>query len=141
MQVSRSVGLVTAQKAVFDEPITLSCGTILPYYELVYETYGKLNSDASNAILVCHALSGNHHVAGRYSVDDKSPGWWDNMIGPGKPIDTDKFFVIGLNNLGAAMAPPGHRRLIRPPDYLMVRISRWSWCATGWKLKKGWQIV
>ncbi|MGL4602743.1 MAG: homoserine O-succinyltransferase MetX [Iodobacter sp.] len=107
MQVSRSVGLVTAQKAVFDEPITLSCGTILPYYELVYETYGKLNSDASNAILVCHALSGNHHVAGRYSVDDKSPGWWDNMIGPGKPIDTDKFFVIGLNNLGGCHGSTG----------------------------------
>ncbi|STR44737.1 homoserine O-succinyltransferase MetX [Iodobacter fluviatilis] len=107
MQLPRSVGLVTAQKAVFDEPITLSSGTILPYYELVYETYGTLNADASNAILVCHALSGNHHVAGRYSVDDKNPGWWDSMIGPGKPIDTDKFFVIGLNNLGGCHGSTG----------------------------------
>ncbi|WP_293937401.1 homoserine O-acetyltransferase [Iodobacter sp.] len=107
MQLPRSVGLVTAQKAVFDEPITLASGAILPYYELVYETYGTLNADASNAILVCHALSGNHHVAGRYTVDDKNPGWWDTMIGPGKPIDTDKFFVIGLNNLGGCHGSTG----------------------------------
>ena len=80
---------------------------MLPRYELVYETYGALNSDKSNAILVCHALSGHHHVAGRYSDDPKSTGWWDNMIGPGKPIDTDKFFVIGLNNLGGCHGSTG----------------------------------
>jgi homoserine O-acetyltransferase/O-succinyltransferase len=73
----------------------------------VYETYGTLNADKSNAVLVCHALSGNHHVAGVYSTDDKRPGWWDNMIGPGKPIDTEKFFVIGVNNLGGCHGSTG----------------------------------
>ncbi|WP_255988419.1 homoserine O-succinyltransferase MetX [Chitinolyticbacter albus] len=105
--MTRSVGLVTAQKAVFDTPITLSSGATLPRYELVYETYGTLNADKSNAILICHALSGNHHVAGRYTESDKVAGWWDNMIGPGKPIDTDRFFVIGLNNLGGCHGSTG----------------------------------
>ena len=80
---------------------------MLSGYDLVYETYGTLNADKSNAILVCHALSGNHHVAGYYADDAKSVGWWDNMIGPGKPIDTDKFFVIGLNNLGGCHGSTG----------------------------------
>ena len=80
---------------------------MLARYDLVYETYGKLNADRSNAILVCHALSGNHHVAGYYADDPKNIGWWDNMIGPGKPIDTDKFFVIGLNNLGGCHGSTG----------------------------------
>ncbi|UXY15565.1 homoserine O-acetyltransferase [Chitiniphilus purpureus] len=107
MTTSRSIGLVTAQKAVFDTPITLSSGVTLPRYELVYETYGTLNAARSNAILVCHALSGNHHLAGRYREDDKNPGWWDNMIGPGKPIDTDRFFVVGVNNLGGCHGSTG----------------------------------
>jgi len=80
---------------------------VLPCYELVYETYGTLNADKSNAILICHALSGNHHVAGHYADDPKNAGWWDNMIGPGKPIDTNKFFVIGLNNLGGCHGSTG----------------------------------
>jgi len=80
---------------------------VLPRYELVYETYGQLNADKSNAILICHALSGNHHVAGHYEEDPKSTGWWDNMVGPGKPVDTDKFFVIGLNNLGGCHGSTG----------------------------------
>ena len=79
----------------------------MPRYELVYETYGTLNADKSNAILICHALSGNHHVAGYYADDPKNVGWWDTMIGPGKPIDTDKFFVIGLNNLGGCHGSTG----------------------------------
>ncbi|WP_028452667.1 homoserine O-succinyltransferase MetX [Chitinilyticum aquatile] len=103
----RSVGIVTAQKAVFDQPITLSSGATLPRYELMYETYGTLNADASNAILICHALSGHHHVAGKYAETDKAAGWWDNMVGPGKPIDTDRFFVIGLNNLGGCHGSTG----------------------------------
>ncbi|TJZ77443.1 homoserine O-succinyltransferase MetX [Chitiniphilus eburneus] len=107
MPEPRSVGLVSAQKAVFETPITLTSGVTLPRYELVYETYGTLNADRSNAILICHALSGHHHVAGRYSEDDKNAGWWDNMIGPGKPIDTDRFFVIGLNNLGGCHGSTG----------------------------------
>ncbi|GAA5784509.1 homoserine O-succinyltransferase MetX [Chitiniphilus shinanonensis] len=107
MPEPRSVGLVSAQKAVFETPITLTSGVTLPRYELVYETYGTLNADRSNAILICHALSGHHHVAGRYSEDDKNAGWWDNMIGPGKPIDTERFFVIGVNNLGGCHGSTG----------------------------------
>ncbi len=80
---------------------------MLPRYELMYETYGRLNSDRSNAILICHALSGHHHVAGYYADDSKNVGWWDNMVGPGKPIDTDKFFVIGVNNLGGCHGSTG----------------------------------
>ena len=80
---------------------------MLPRYELVYETYGALNADRSNAILICHALSGHHHVAGHYADEPKNVGWWDNMVGPGKPIDTGKFFVIGLNNLGGCHGSTG----------------------------------
>ncbi|GAB7128596.1 homoserine O-acetyltransferase [Silvimonas sp. JCM 19000] len=107
MQGSGSVGLVTPQTAVFDTPIALSSGVVLPRYELVYETYGTLNAEKSNAILICHALSGHHHVAGRYQESDKNAGWWDNMVGPGKPIDTNRFFVIGLNNLGGCHGSTG----------------------------------
>jgi homoserine O-acetyltransferase len=96
--MDNSVGTVTAQRATFDTPLTFRSGAVLPHYELAYETYGALNQDKSNAILVCHALSGHHHVAGHYAGDTKNVGWWDNMIGPGKPVDTDRFFVIGVNN-------------------------------------------
>jgi len=104
---THSVGIVTPQTAVFETPIELACGTTLDRYELVYETYGELNADKSNAILICHALSGTHHVAGKYSESDKAAGWWDNMVGPGKPIDTNRFFVIGLNNLGVCHGSTG----------------------------------
>lgn len=102
-----SIGIVSAQRATFDTPLVFRSGAVLPRYELVYETYGKLNADKSNAILVCHALSGHHHVAGYYADDPKNVGWWDTMIGPGKPIDTGKFFVIGLNNLGGCHGSTG----------------------------------
>jgi len=102
-----SVGIVTPQTARFDQPIKLRSGAVLDRYELVYETYGQLNADKNNAVLICHALSGNHHVAGFHSEHDKRPGWWDTMIGPGKPIDTNKFFVIGLNNLGGCHGSTG----------------------------------
>ncbi len=105
--MNSSVGIVSAQRAFFDTPLTFKSGAVLPRYELVYETYGKLNADKSNAILICHALSGHHHVAGYYANDEKNVGWWDNMVGPGKPIDTDKFFVIGLNNLGGCHGSTG----------------------------------
>ena len=82
------------------DEISLACGQSLKEFELVYETYGKLNAKKDNAILIPHALSGNHHVAGKYHKDDKYLGWWDNMVGPGKPIDTNKYFVIGVNNIG-----------------------------------------
>jgi homoserine O-acetyltransferase/O-succinyltransferase len=107
MSESNSVGIVKAQVAHFTKPLTLKSGAVLPQYHLAYETYGELNADKSNAVLICHALSGNHHVAGRYSAEDKYPGWWDNLIGPGKPLDTNKFFVIGLNNLGGCHGSSG----------------------------------
>jgi homoserine O-acetyltransferase len=107
LSTANSIGIVSAQRASFDTPLVFRSGAVLPHYELVYETYGKLNADKSNAILVCHALSGHHHVAGYYADDPKNIGWWDNMIGPGKPIDTNKFFVIGLNNLGGCHGSTG----------------------------------
>lgn len=107
MSVTNSIGIVSAQRAQFDTPLIFRSGAVLPRYELVYETYGTLNADKSNAILICHALSGHHHVAGYYADDLKNIGWWNNMIGPGKPIDTDKFFVIGLNNLGGCHGSTG----------------------------------
>jgi len=102
-----SVGLVTPQTAHFDEPLTLACGRVLSAYDLVYETYGELNAARDNAILVCHALSGHHHAAGRYSAADRKPGWWDECIGPGKPIDTERFFIVSLNNLGGCHGSTG----------------------------------
>ena len=102
-----SVGLVTPQTARFDEPLALACGRSLASYELVYETYGTLNSSASNAVLICHALSGHHHAAGFHRADERKPGWWDSCIGPGKPIDTNRFFVVSLNNLGGCNASTG----------------------------------
>ncbi|MFN4148498.1 MAG: homoserine O-acetyltransferase [Rhodocyclaceae bacterium] len=102
-----SIGLVQAQRAAFDEPFVFASGKRLPQWELVYETYGRLDASRSNAILICHALSGHHHVAGWYADNPSSVGWWDNMIGPGKPIDTDRFFVVGVNNLGGCHGSTG----------------------------------
>ena len=102
-----SVGLVTPQIARFDEPLALACGRSLASYELIYETYGTLNSAASNAVLICHALSGHHHAAGYHKPEDRKPGWWDSCIGPGKPIDTNRFFVVSLNNLGGCNGSTG----------------------------------
>lgn len=104
---SGSVGIVAPQTAHFDTPLTLKSGAVLPQFDLVYETYGSLNADKSNAVLICHALSGTHHVAGKYSEQDKYPGWWDNLVGPNKPLDTNKFFVIGVNNLGGCHGSTG----------------------------------
>ena len=101
------VGIVAAKTAHFDSPLTLQSGQTLAYFDLVYETYGTLNAAKNNAVIVCHALSGNHHVAGKYSEADKNVGWWDNLIGPNKPLDTNKFFVIGLNNLGGCHGSSG----------------------------------
>jgi homoserine O-acetyltransferase len=102
-----SVGLVTPQVAHFSEPLALVCGRSLADYQLVYETYGTLNASASNAVLICHALSGHHHAAGFHSAEERKPGWWDSCIGPGKPIDTNKFFVVSLNNLGGCNGSTG----------------------------------
>ena len=102
-----SVGLVSPQVFSFSEPLALACGRNLAEYELVVETYGELNAARSNAVLICHALSGHHHAAGFHSPDDRKPGWWDSCIGPGKPIDTRKFFVVSLNNLGGCNGSTG----------------------------------
>ena len=107
MSENSSVGIVAPKIAHFNEPLTLKSGQVLPQFNLIYETYGELNADKSNAVLICHALSGHHHVAGKHSENDKNPGWWDNLIGPGKPLDTNKFFVIGLNNLGGCHGSSG----------------------------------
>ena len=102
-----SVGLVSPQKIPFETPLPLQNGQVLPRFDLMVETYGTLNANKSNAVLICHALSGHHHVAGYHSEQDKAPGWWDNMVGPGKPIDTNRFFVVGLNNLGGCHGSTG----------------------------------
>ncbi len=107
MQDSKSVGVVTPQYVQIGKPLQLKSGLVLDSYHLVYETYGQLNAARSNAVLICHALSGNHHVAGVYAEAEKSYGWWDNMVGPGKPIDTERFFVIGVNNLGGCHGSTG----------------------------------
>jgi len=102
-----SVGLVVEQVYQENKPFILKSGDELPGFKLVYETYGKLNTERSNAVLICHALSGHHHAAGAHSEDDKKPGWWDSCIGPNKPIDTNKFFVVSLNNLGGCHGSTG----------------------------------
>jgi homoserine O-acetyltransferase len=102
-----SLGIVEPQSAHFAEPLPLTSGASLSDYTLVYETYGTLNADKSNAVLVCHALNASHHVAGSYADQPKSEGWWDNLVGPGKPLDTDRFFVIGVNNPGSCFGSTG----------------------------------
>ncbi len=102
-----SLGHVEAQSMAFAEPQPLKSGATLAGYTLVYETYGTLNADKSNAVLVCHALNASHHVAGTYAGQPRSEGWWDNLVGPGKPLDTDRFFVIGVNNPGSCFGSTG----------------------------------
>lgn len=102
-----SVGVVKSEKVAFDEPLHLSSGQILPQYELAVQTYGHLNDKRNNAVLICHALNASHHVAGIDPNDPKNIGWWDNMVGPGKAVDTDRFFVIGVNNIGSCFGSTG----------------------------------
>ena len=126
-----SVGLIEPQVHHFDTPLELECGRTLPTYDLVYETYGTLNSDASNAVLICHALSGHHHAAGYHRPDDKRPGWWDTCIGPCKVIDTNRVFVVSLNNLGGCHGSTGPASLNpetgQPwgPDFPMMTVKDW----------------
>ncbi|UOO80889.1 homoserine O-acetyltransferase [Uruburuella testudinis] len=107
MTIHTAEEFVIPQKIPFEVPLVLQNGQVLPRFDLMVETYGTLNADKSNAVLICHALSGNHHVAGRHTHEDKYPGWWNNMVGAGKPIDTEKFFVVGLNNLGGCHGSTG----------------------------------
>lgn len=102
-----SIGIVSPQVMHFAEPLPLQSGAALADYSLTYETYGTLNADKSNAVLVCHALNASHHVAGVYADAPDNVGWWDNMVGPGKSLDTDRFFVIGVNNLGSCFGSTG----------------------------------
>ena len=102
----RSV-IVEAKKAKFTEPLKLTSGAVLPEFEIAYETYGELNAARSNAVLVCHALNASHHVAGSYANEPDNVGWWDNMVGPGKPLDTNRFFVVGNNYIGSCFGSTG----------------------------------
>jgi homoserine O-acetyltransferase/O-succinyltransferase len=129
-----SIGIVHPQSMHFAQPLPLKSGKQLRDYHLVYETYGALNADKSNAVLVCHALNASHHVAGRHSADDKSAGWWDNLIGPGKPLDTNRFFVIGVNNPGSCFGSTGPMHVNPDPaangrvygaDFPVVTVEDW----------------
>lgn len=123
--------IATPQMMHFSEPLPLQSGRSLVDYHLAYETYGTLNAERSNAVLVCHALNASHHVAGVYRDDPKNRGWWDNMIGPGKPVDTNKFFVIGINNLGSCFGSTGPMHVnaetgkIWGADFPVVTVEDW----------------
>ncbi|MEC7864366.1 MAG: homoserine O-acetyltransferase [Pseudomonadota bacterium] len=125
----KSINMITSV-AKINKPLKLVSGKIISEYDLKYETYGKLNKEKSNAVLICHALSGNHHVAGYYE-NDKKPGWWDNMIGPNKPIDTDKLYVVCLNNLGGCHGSTGPTSInpktkkIYGSDFPIMTVSDW----------------
>ena len=126
-----SVGVVSAKLARFEDPIALKSGARLDAYELAYETYGNLNAARSNAVLVCHALNASHHVAGVYADDAENIGWWDNLIGPGKPLDTDRFFVVGVNNIGGCHGSTGPAS-VKPAtgqpwgaDFPVVTVEDW----------------
>ncbi|MES2605317.1 MAG: homoserine O-acetyltransferase [Pseudomonadota bacterium] len=128
-----SVGLVAPQKFHFDEPLTLRSGRVIEQYDLMVETYGTLNADKSNAVLICHALSGDHHAAGYYDANNpkEKPGWWESCIGPGKPFDTNHFFIVCLNNLGGCAGSTGPRSInpetSKPfgPDFPIVSVRDW----------------
>ena len=126
-----SVGIVKPQKAVFDSPLQLDCGKELKKIELVYETYGSLNERKDNAVLICHALSGDHHAAGFNSPEDKKPGWWDVCIGPGKPFDTNKFFIVCPNNIGGCKGSSGPNTInpetgqLYGPSFPIVTVEDW----------------
>ena len=126
-----SVGIVKPQKAIFDSPLQLDCGKELKKIELVYETYGSLNERKDNAVLICHALSGDHHAAGFNSPEDKKPGWWDVCIGPGKPFDTNKFFIVCPNNIGGCKGSSGPNTInletgqLYGPSFPIVTVEDW----------------
>jgi homoserine O-acetyltransferase len=110
-----SIGIVTPQMMHFDAPLALACGRTLEQYDLIYETYGELNADKSNAILICHALSSDHHAAGYHSMEDRKPGWWEACIGPGKVIDTNHFMSLASTISVAARAARGQLLSTLPP--------------------------
>ena len=125
--------LATPQSLHFEAPLSLQSGTSIRAYDLAFETYGTLNADKSNAVLICHALNASHHVAGVYAGQAKSEGWWDSMIGPGKPVDTHRFFVIGVNNLGSCFGSTGPMHInpdsadgqVYGADFPVVTVEDW----------------
>ncbi|MBI3147914.1 MAG: homoserine O-acetyltransferase [Betaproteobacteria bacterium] len=126
-----TVGEVTPQRVDFEEPLPLACGRAFGPYHLMIETYGELNAARDNAVLICHALNASHHVAGVYADQANSEGWWDNMVGPGKPVDTNRFFVVGVNNLGSCFGSTGpmdlHPATGKPygADFPVVTVEDW----------------
>ena len=128
---NNSIGIVKSNTVAIKQSLKLDCGKTLNDFSLIYETYGRLNSEKSNAILICHALSGDHHAAGYYSAEDKKPGWWDSCIGPGKPFDTNKFFIVSLNNLGGCKGSTGPNSINKEtgleygPDFPIVTVNDW----------------
>jgi homoserine O-acetyltransferase/O-succinyltransferase len=131
MNAPGSIGVVAPDKARFAHPIRLRSGAVMNSYELAFETYGQLSAARDNAILVCHALNAAHHVAGIYADDPKDVGWWDNLVGPGKPVDTNRFFVVGVNNLGGCHGSTGPASINpgtgRPwgADFPLVTVEDW----------------
>ena len=125
--------IATPQSLHFEAPLSLQSGASIRAYDLAFETYGSLNADKSNAVLICHALNASHHVAGVYAGQDKSEGWWDSMIGPGKPVDTNRFFVIGVNNLGSCFGSTGPMHInpdsadgqVYGADFPVVTVEDW----------------
>ena len=133
-ETNNSVGLVTTQtQRVVEEgaPLALACGRSLGPIDVAYETYGTLNAARNNGVLICHALSGDHHVAGYHDTEDAKPGWWDNLVGPGKPFDTSRFFVVGVNNLGGCSGSTGPASInpntgkLYGPDFPIVTVRDW----------------
>ncbi len=124
-----ALGLITPQHMHFSQALPLKSGAVLADYTLSYETYGTLNADKSNAVLVCHALNASHHVAGTHA--DGSVGWWDNLVGPGKPLDTNRFFVIGVNNPGSCFGSTGPMHVnpatgrVYGADFPVVTVEDW----------------
>ena len=125
--------IATPQSLHFEAPLPLQSGTSIRAYDLAFETYGTLNANKSNAVLICHALNASHHVAGVYAGQPKSEGWWDSMIGPGKPLDTNRFFVIGVNNLGSCFGSTGPMHInpdsadgqVYGADFPVVTVEDW----------------
>ena len=125
--------IASSQSMHFEAPLPLQSGASIRAYDLAFETYGTLNADRSNAVLICHALNASHHVAGVYADQPKSEGWWDSMIGPGKPVDTNRFFVIGVNNLGSCFGSTGPMHInpdsadgqVYGADFPVVTVEDW----------------
>ena len=140
-----SVGIVEPKTAFFDEPLFLKSGEVLKEYSLAYETYGVLNANGSNAVLICHARSGSHHAAGYYSETDTKPGWWDTMIGPGKPIDTNRLFVVSANNIGGCDGSTGPSSISqssgKPWGSLFPQVTVEDWVETQKRLAESLGIA